>query len=85
MRYRLIIERAAAKQLDRLARIPEFPRLMAAIDALPDEPRPHGCKKLSAVPGYRIRVGDYRIVYDIDDTIRLVSVAKVGSRGGIYD
>ena len=85
MRYELIIERAAAKQLDRLTRIPEFPRIMAAIEALPDEPRPHGCKKLTTVPGYRIRVGDYRIVYDVDDGIRLVSVTKVGTRGGVYD
>jgi len=55
------------------------------IDGLEQNPRPHGCRKMAGFEDtYRIRVGDYRVVYRIDDDIRLVLVLAVGLRGGVY-
>lgn len=60
-------------------------RISAAIDGLKDTPRPPGCKKLQGREDlWRIRVGDYRIIYAIDDTIRVVDVRRIGHRGDIY-
>ncbi|HEY5548365.1 MAG TPA: type II toxin-antitoxin system RelE/ParE family toxin [Coriobacteriia bacterium] len=59
-------------------------RVMAAIGSLRNDPRPHGCEKLSALDRYRIRVGSYRVVYTIDDAIVTVVVVKVGHRRDVY-
>jgi len=53
--------------------------------ALENDPRPPGCKKLKGRLGYRIRVGDYRIIYEIQDKILLVTVLDVGNRSEIYN
>ncbi|MGA0557011.1 type II toxin-antitoxin system RelE family toxin [Larkinella sp. VNQ87] len=58
---------------------------MEAIKALADNPRPFGCKKLKGRKGYRIRVGDYRVVYEINDGILVVLIIDVGHRREIYD
>jgi len=52
---------------------------------LADEPPPDGCKKLRARNGYRIRVGDYRVVYSVDDNQITVVVVRIGARGDVYD
>lgn len=49
-------------------------RISAKIASLAENPRPSGCKKLTGTDGYRIRVGDYRVIYTIDDKIVLVTV-----------
>ncbi len=59
-------------------------RIAPRIDSLAQDPRPAGCEKLTGVDGYRIRVGDYRIVYLIDDATEIVTVAKVGHRREVY-
>ena len=61
-------------------------KLVAAIDALADDPRPAGCKKLAGSANrYRIRAaGAYRIVYDVHDDVLLVVVIRVGHRRDIY-
>ena len=60
-------------------------RARAAIAALVHDPRPPGCKKLKAETQlWRIRVGDYRVVYTIDDATRVVTVVKVGHRRNVY-
>lgn len=59
-------------------------RVAAAIDALAAEPRPHGAVRLAGRHDYRIRVGDYRIVYAIDDEARLVLVARIAPRREVY-
>ncbi|MHB9026806.1 MAG: type II toxin-antitoxin system RelE family toxin [Armatimonadota bacterium] len=60
-------------------------RLLRALHELARDPRPPGCKPLSGVHGvYRIRVGDYRIVYEIHDTVLLVVVVTVGHRSVVY-
>ena len=84
MSYRVEIEIAAAKQIQRLQRTDQK-RVMLAITALNDEPRPHGCTKLSGTDdSYRIRVGVFRIVYVIDDGLHVVSVTRVAHRKEVY-
>ena len=57
---------------------------MDAIRALADEPRPHGCVKLSGSQSWRIRIGDYRVIYDIDDKSRQIDVLHIGHRREVY-
>ncbi|OGR87654.1 MAG: hypothetical protein A3J74_04120 [Elusimicrobia bacterium RIFCSPHIGHO2_02_FULL_57_9] len=59
-------------------------RLAEVFDDLTVNPRPPGAKKLSRVDGYRIRKGDYRILYAIDDQKRLVCVYRIGHRREVY-
>jgi mRNA interferase RelE/StbE len=54
------------------------------IYALQEDPRPHGCRKLKDLPGWRLRVGDYRVVFEIDDAARTVTILPVGHRKEIY-
>lgn len=63
---------------------PSRKRIETAIDALANDPRPHGCTKLTGANAYRIRIGDYRVVYTIDDKVSIVDVTNVGHRGSIY-
>ena len=55
-----------------------------AIDALADDPRPLGCEKLSGREGYRIRVGEWRAIYRVDDQQRRVDVVRVAHRRDVY-
>jgi len=82
--YRIIITRPARKQL---LLIPDKAKdaIQTAIDALATTPRPSGVKKLKGQEGYRIRVGDYRVLYSIFDKELLIEVVKVGQRGNFYD
>jgi mRNA interferase RelE/StbE len=60
-------------------------RLVPRIDALSIDPRPSGCEKLTGEKGaFRIRVGDYRIVYRVDDVTRTVSVDRIAHRKDVY-
>ena len=82
-KYRLLIKKSAA---DELGRIPkkELRRIVERIQGLGEDPRPHGCEKLSAQERYRVRQGDYRVVYSIDDAERIVEIIKIGQRAEIY-
>jgi len=83
MRYRLRVTSRAAKELRRLPN-PIRARLEAAIESLADDPRPSGCVKLHGNVGWRIRVGDYRILYDIEDDVLLVTVLRASRRRDAY-
>jgi mRNA interferase RelE/StbE len=81
--YDVRVKRSAEKNINRLPK--EFyERIASSIRNLETDPRPHGYKRLSDRPGYRIRVGDYRIVYKIDDKSNSVEVLAVGHRSDIY-
>ena len=82
-KYRLLIKRSAA---DELGRIPkrDLRRVVERVRALGEDPRPHGCEKLSAQERFRVRQGDYRVVYSIDDAGRTVEIFKIGHRGEVY-
>jgi len=84
--YRISIRKQALKELAALS-AKESRKVSAAIDALADEPRPTGCKKLKGEHHFiwRVRVGHYRILYRIEDDIKVVEVGKIGHRKNIYD
>jgi mRNA interferase RelE/StbE len=81
--YRLQLKRSARKEIRSLHPV-DRERVAEAIRALRDDPRPPGCKKLKEVDAWSVRVGDYRVIYDIDDEARLVMVIKVGHRRDVY-
>ncbi|KAF0238128.1 MAG: RelE/StbE family addiction module [Prolixibacteraceae bacterium] len=83
MKYNILIERYAQKQIMKLDK-KIIPVLKVAISNLANNPRPHGYIKLKGEDAYRIRVGDYRIIYEINDGIILVTVVSVGHRKEIY-
>lgn len=83
MKYTVFIERYAQKQIMRLDK-KVIPVIKFAIASLADNPRPYGYKKLKGEDAYRIRVGDYRIIYEIDDYRIIVTVVSVGHRKNIY-
>ena len=84
MSYQVIFSKGAARQFKKLPQnIQE--RIQIKIDDLAIEPRPNGVKKLEGEDSlYRIRVGDYRVVYEILDDILLVTVIKVKHRRSVY-
>lgn len=82
--YEVLIDRSAQKQLQKIA-APNFNRIVKAIYALGNNPRPQGYKKLTGRDGYRIRIGDYRVIYQIEDNVLKVFVIEIGHRREIYD
>lgn len=83
--YRLVIKKSAVKELEDVEPKKLRQRLVAAIERLADDPRPAGCEQLAgAHNGYRIRQGDYRAVYAIDDEEQVVTIVKVGHRREVY-
>ena len=83
MPYRIDYAPAAAKQLRKFDR-EIYVRIRPVIDALGDNPRPSGCTVLTVEKRYRIRVGDFRIVYEIHDSRLLVLVVRIGHRSNVY-
>lgn len=80
---KLEVKRSAAKEIADLPRA-DCQRVVAKIRLLASEPRPHGCEKLSGAEKYRIRQGNYRILYEIDDSTRAVTIVKVGNGKEVY-
>lgn len=83
MPYRIEIATAAERQILKLEASVRR-RIFKKLDALAINPRPVGVEKLTAVDAYRVRVGDYRIIYDIEDEATTVVVHKVGDRKDVY-
>ncbi len=84
MNYRIEFVKQAAKQFKALPN-QEQQRLKPKIDSLAKEPRPTGVVKLSGEDDlYRIRVGNYRVIYSIQDNQLLILVVKIGHRRDIY-
>ena len=82
--YKVEIARRAVKSIARLPRREQL-RVRAAVDLLADEPRPPGCVALADEDSvYRVRVGDYRIVYEVVDDRLVVQVVRVGHRRDVY-
>jgi len=80
--YRLSFKRSVSKDFRSIP--PEdVRRILSCIDALAVEPRPPGCQKLTGQERYRVRVGRYRIVFEIRDEVLLVIVVAVGHRQGV--
>lgn len=82
--YRVQLARRTIKTIEGLPRR-EQQRVRAAIDLLGQTPRPPGCVAMSGeASSYRVRVGDYRIVYEVHDAVLLVQVVRVGHRRAVY-
>jgi len=81
--YRLLIKPSAAKELEALPR-KDRQRIVARIRTLVETPRPHGCEKLSGHSLYRVRQGNYRVLFSVADDNPCVVVIKIGHRSEIY-
>jgi len=83
MAYQVLIKRSAQKELDALPKSLRE-RIVRRLLSLEADPRPSGSKKLQGEESYRLRVGDYRALYTIDDQNRIVTVYAVGHRREVY-
>lgn len=81
--YSLVLKRSAERELRKVPK-EDLRRITDRIRELANNPRPIGSEKLSGQDRYRIRQGDYRIVYAVDDASRVVEVVKVGHRREVY-
>lgn len=81
--YRVFIKPSAVKELE-LVPAKDRRRLALRIERLATDPRPHGCEKLTGLEAYRLRQGDYRVVYGVDDDAREILVVKIGNRRDVY-
>jgi mRNA interferase RelE/StbE len=74
-----LLDRRTRRQLDRI-REPDFSRIAQAILGLENNPRPPGCRKLRGLQGWRIRIGNWRVIYHINDQERLVIIVETRRR-----
>lgn len=81
--YRLLIKPSAAKELEALP-TKDRKRVAVKIQRLSSEPRPPGTEKLSGQEKYRLRQGDYRVLYAVDDDEAAVVIVKIGHRRDVY-
>lgn len=81
--YSILITRSAAKELEAVP-AKDRKRVVTRIRLLADDPRPAGAEKLSGEEKYRVRQGNYRILYEIVDETLVVTVVKVGHRREVY-
>ena len=85
LKYSLEIRQSAQRELDALDDA-LFTRIDRKILALADDPRPPGCRKLKGYKDqWRVRVGDWRMAYIIDDAARLVSIMRIAHRREVYE
>lgn len=83
--YRIELRTSAARSLSRLPKQTQQ-RIAVAIDALAQEPRPNGCKKLKGhAETWRVRVGDYRVLYTVQDDVLCVEVIRIAQRKDVYE
>jgi mRNA interferase RelE/StbE len=84
-RYRILVKPSANKEIDAVGQKKDRQRIVLRIQSLGENPRPLGCEKLAGhLDRYRVREGNYRILYSIDDEKLLVDVVKVGHRKDVY-
>ena len=84
-KFKLLLKSSAAKELEKVGSKSDRSRIVAKIHALAADPRPQGSEKLAGYDDrYRVRQGNYRIVYLVDDRGREVTIYKVGNRKDVY-
>jgi len=81
--YKVLIKPSAVKELKNIPK-KELTKITEKINSLSHDPRPSRCEKLTAQNAYRIRQGDYRIIYIIEDDTLIIIVIKVGHRRDVY-
>lgn len=83
--YKIVIKKSAAKELQGIAGRKDQQRLVTRINGLAENPRPVGAEKLSGTRDkYRIRLGNFRILYEINDEVVTVYALKIGDRKDVY-
>jgi mRNA interferase RelE/StbE len=83
VKYRIVIRRQAEKEFERLGH-EERKRVAQKLLLLEKEPFPSGAIALQGRQGYRIRIGDYRVLYEVDEAAKVVTVTAVGHRRDVY-
>ena len=83
MNYAILITRKAQKALSEIP-INYQDKLIETIYALANNPYPHGCKKLSGREAWRIRIGNYRVIYEINESALSIVVVNIGHRKDVY-
>ncbi|MFI3190731.1 hypothetical protein BCS42_04050 [Crenothrix sp. D3] len=84
MAYEIIIKPSAEKAFAKLEKSQQI-KIISVIEKLASNPKPQGFKKLKSVAElYRIRVGNYRVIYNIDNKVLIITVVKIGHRKEIY-
>ena len=81
--YSLLIKPSALKELEAIPP-KDRRRIVTRIEGLAVDPRPPGCEKLSGLEQYRVRQGDYRVIYSVDDEARAAVIVKIGHRRDVY-
>ncbi len=81
--YKLLIKPSAAKEIESIPKTDRL-RVVDRIQSLATDPRPVGCTKLSGEEKYRVRQGDYRMLYEIQDHELMATVIRVGHRREVY-
>jgi len=83
--YSLSIKPSAAKELQSISDKATLTRLIEKVKSLATQPHPSGSEKLAGRPNlYRVRQGNYRVIYSVDDEARVIDVVKVGHRKDVY-
>ncbi len=82
--YEVVIEKQVQKQLAKITP-PNYNKVVSALQDLANNPRPQGYKKLKGRQGFRVRIGDYRIIYNINDNILTVFILAIGNRRDVYE
>lgn len=83
MAYQINFTRAAIRTLKKVPE-PYYSAIKEAIINLAENPRPTSCKKLKNIESYRIRVNNYRVIYDIFDNVLTIEIVAIGHRKDIY-
>ncbi len=84
MKYSVELTRSAARDLRKVPE-PYHGKIVTALEALGTDPRPKGCKKLAGgFHLYRIRIGSYRVIYEISNKIKLILVERIADRKDVY-
>ena len=83
-KYKIEIKKSAIKELESIPSN-DLKRILTKIESLAEDPRQTGCIKLSGDDRYRIRQGNYRILYTIEDDILTIFIVKVGHRKDVYN
>ena len=81
--YRLLIKPSAVKELEALPQN-DRRRVIRRVRGIAQEPRPPGSEKLKGIELYRVRQGDYRVLYEVADALETITVIKIGNRRDVY-
>jgi mRNA interferase RelE/StbE len=81
--YRIVFKTSVVKDFRQIPK-KDVQRILKRIDSLKEDPRPAGVEKLSGAEKYRLRQGNYRILYRIEDEIITVTIVKAGHRSDVY-